>query len=283
MKSDDTIYALSSGAGRAGIAVVRISGALSENVIERFCGRRPDARLVSLRKLRDPETSEIIDEALVLWLPGPATVSGEDMAEFHVHGSQAVLAHLFRCFGDIENLRLAEPGEFTKRAFANGQMDLVEVEGLSDLLDAKTEGQRRLAMRLFLDQSSSVYEEWRARLLQALALIEASIDFSDEEDVALDAFDQAKAEIALLQAELGAACVQSRRVGLMRSGVKVVIAGAPNVGKSSLLNVLAKRPAAIVSAKAGTTRDVIEVNLDLNGFQFTKRRHLLNFISKVNL
>jgi tRNA modification GTPase len=265
MNSEDTIFALSSGSGRAGIAVVRISGSRSRDLIEMFAGRCPEPRKAVVRKLRDPTSATVIDEMLVLWFPSPATVTGEDMAEFHVHGSAAVVAELFRCFGNTVGLRLAEPGEFTRRAYVNGRMDLVEVEGLSDLLEAKTETQRRLAMRQFLGDSSSIYDVWRSRLLMALALIEAGIDFSDEEDVASDAFAQAIVQVIDLRDELFLAVAQSSRVGLLRSGVKVVIAGVPNVGKSSLLNALAKRPAAIVSADAGTTRDVIEVNLDLGG------------------
>lgn len=265
MNSSDTIYALSSGAGRAGIAVVRISGPLSNMLIVKFGGQCPEPRIASVRKLRDPANGTVIDEVLVLWLPAPTTVTGEDILELHLHGSAAVVAELFRCFGNIAGLRIAEAGEFTRRAFVNGRMDLVEVEGLADLLDAKTEGQRRLAMRLFLGEASSVYDLWRSRLLIALALIEAGIDFSDEEDVARDAFSQAMVQVADLRDTLVLALAQSGRVGLLRTGVKVVIAGAPNVGKSSLLNALAKRPAAIVSAEAGTTRDVIEVHLSLGG------------------
>jgi tRNA modification GTPase len=263
MNKTDTIFALSSGAGRAGIAVVRLSGPASGMLLNHFAGGVVKPRHASLRAITID--NEIIDQALVLWLPGPGTVTGEDMAEFHLHGSGAIVARLFSAFGEIVDLRLAEAGEFTRRAFVNGRMDLVAVEGLSDLLEAQTESQRRLAMRQFLGAASSQYDSWRSSLLTALSLIEAAIDFSDEEDVARDAVAQARAQLLVLKSELELAVAQSTRVGLLRSGVRVVIAGEPNVGKSSLLNALAMREVAIVSPQAGTTRDVIDVTLNLGG------------------
>ena len=260
----DTIFALSSGHGRAGIAVVRLSGDLAGQALAELAGIIPAPRHAALRKLVGADGS-VIDEAMVLFFPGPNSVTGEDVAELHIHGSPAIVERLLGELGTKPGFRFAEAGEFTRRAFANGKLDLVEVEGLADLLSATGEAQRKLAMRQFLGEASEVYNTWRLAVISALSLFEASIDFSDEDDVAAKAQNAAWPKIKSLVVELEAALVQSEKFGAIRSGLRVVIAGAPNVGKSSLLNVLVGRDAAIVSPIAGTTRDVLESHLLLAG------------------
>ncbi len=263
-----TIYALSSGQGRAGIAVVRVSGTQAAKVLENLAGAITPPRIASVRKLTSHD-GFIIDQAMVLWLPKPHTVTGEDVVEFHLHGSPAILDVLFKEFALIPGVRPAEAGEFTKRAFENGKLDLVEVEGLADVLSANGEAQRRLAMRQFLGEASAVYEKWRSDIIAALALFEASIDFVEEEDVASQARAMAKPAIERLIGELERALVLSAQNTLVRNGLKVVIAGAPNVGKSSLLNALVDRDAAIVSPIAGTTRDIVEAQVNFAGVGIT--------------
>jgi tRNA modification GTPase len=260
-----TIYALSSGSGRAGIAVIRVSGSKASIVLQSLVGELPKPRFASLRHLKSD--GELIDQALVLWLPGPATVTGEDMAEFHVHGSAAVVTRLFSVLSKFEDVVLAEPGAFTRRAFENGRLDLVEVEGLADLLSSQTESQRRLAMRQFMGEASAVYENWRAQLTAALAMLEAAIDFVDEDDVVQDAWNHVRPNVEKLQRELLQAVELSGKAGAVRDGLKLVIAGPPNAGKSSLMNWLVGREAAIVSPIAGTTRDVVERVIDFHGAQ----------------
>ena len=260
----DTIFALSSGHGRAGIAVVRLSGPLAGQALTDLTGSIPPARHAALRILRGTDGS-VIDEAMVLFFAAPNSVTGEDVAELHVHGSPAVVERLLGELGTKPGFRFAEAGEFTHRAFANHKLDLVEVEGLADLLSATGEAQRKLAMRQFLGEASEVYNAWRLAVISALSLFEASIDFSDEDDVAVKAQNAAWPRIRDLVSEIEAALVQSEKFGAIRSGLRVVIAGAPNVGKSSLLNVLAGREAAIVSHIAGTTRDVVESHLQISG------------------
>jgi len=262
---DDTVFALSSGQGRAGIAVIRISGTGAAGALEILTGAAlPAARRAVVRRLSDPDSGEHLDQALVLWLPGPGTVTGEDMAELHVHGSRAVVAGVLDALGALAHMRLAEPGEFTRRAFANGRMDLTQVEGLADLIDAETAGQRRLALAQAEGALATRCADWKSRLVKALALIEAEIDFSDEE-LPEGLSDQAVSMISAVQAEMADVLVSARAGEVMRDGVQVAILGPPNVGKSSLLNRLAGRDAAIVSDISGTTRDIIEVRLDLGG------------------
>ena len=265
MIEPETIYALSSGLGRAGIAVVRVSGPQAKFIVEAVAGSVPKPRLMGLRQLKSRDGLEVIDQALVLWMPGPSTVTGEDVAEFHVHGSPVVVSRLFVELAKFENVRPAEAGAFTRRAFENGRMDLLEVEGLADLLSANTDSQRRLAMRQFLGEASDVYESWRTQLLSALALLEASIDFVEEDDVVARAWKQVRPIVDNLVVELAAALDSASRAGTVRDGLRLVIAGPPNVGKSSLLNKLVGRDAAIVSALAGTTRDVVEAAIDFEG------------------
>lgn len=265
MDEMSTIYALSSAPGRAGIAVVRVSGPRAGAVIDALSPPRPKDRYAALRHIRDPGTAETLDDGLVLWLAAPRTETGEDMAEFHLHGGPAVVKSVLAALGRQPGCRLAEPGEFARRAFENGRIDLAQVEGLADLIEAETDAQRRQAMRQMGGALSQLYEGWRAELIQACALVESAIDFSDEADVAADAFERARAIVAKLEPAIRAHLDDDHRGEILRDGFRVVLAGPPNVGKSSLLNALARRDAAIVSEEAGTTRDVIEVRLDLEG------------------
>jgi tRNA modification GTPase len=265
MTTGDTIFALSSGHGRAGVAVIRISGPRARTVLERMAGGCPAPRAAALRRVRDPLTREVLDGGLVLWFPAPNSETGEDMAELQVHGGRAVVAGVLAAAGKIEGCRLAEPGEFARRAFENGKLDLTGVEGLADLIDAETAAQRRQALRQADGALAKLYGGWRAQLIEAMALLEAAIDFSDEADVARDAEATARARAGALRDEIARHLDDGHRGELVRDGFQVVLAGAPNAGKSSLLNALARRDVAIVSEEAGTTRDVIEVKLDLEG------------------
>lgn len=263
--SEDTIYSLSSGAGRSGVAVIRVSGPSSGAAVKSLARRLPEPRRASVCRLTHPQTQVPIDEALVLWLPGPASFTGEDTAEFHVHGGRAVMAATLDALGSLEGLRPAQAGEFTKRAFMNGRLDLVAVEGLADLVAAETEVQRRLALFHSSGGASAVFEAWRGEIIQILAWLEAAIDFVDEAGVAETALSEAKPRLTRLSEAMRDKLDDRRRGERIRDGVRIVLAGPPNVGKSSLLNRLALREAAIVSATPGTTRDVIEVHLDLAG------------------
>ncbi len=249
----------------AGIAVIRMSGSRAGKVLGSVAGSLPLPRLASVRQLRHPTSREIIDQGLVLWMPGPLSSTGEDVAEFHVHGSMAVIDALFDAFRAFEGVRLAESGEFTRRAFVNGRMDLVEAEGLADLLQARTDAQRRMAIHHMLGHASSQYETWRREMISLLSRLEATIDFVEEDGVAAAALIDVRPKTLDLIASLKKAVAEAGRAGALRSGVKVVLAGAPNVGKSTLLNLIAAREAAIVSSRPGTTRDVIEVSIVLGG------------------
>jgi tRNA modification GTPase len=260
-----TIYALSSGHGRAGVAVIRISGPRAGEVLERMAGGRPGPRVAMLRAVRDPQSGEVLDGGLVLWFPAPKSETGEDMAELQVHGGRAVIAGVLAAIGKIDGCRLAEPGEFARRAFENGKLDLTGVEGLADLIEAETAAQRRQALRQADGALARLYGGWRKQLIEAMALLEAAIDFSDEGDVARDAEAMGRAEVLRLRDDIARHLDDGHRGEVLREGFQVVLAGPPNAGKSSLLNALARREVAIVSDEAGTTRDVIEVKLDLEG------------------
>jgi tRNA modification GTPase len=262
---ENTIYSLSSGAGRAGVAVIRVSGPDAAAAVKALARRVPAPRRASLCRLMHPQDATVIDEALVLWLPGPESFTGEDTAEFHVHGGRAVVAATLDALGTLEGLRPAQAGEFTRRAFMNGRLDLVAVEGLADLIAAETEVQRKLAQFHSGGGASAVFEAWRAEMIQVLARLEAAIDFVDEAGVAEAAMSEASPRLALLLGRMRTKLDDRHQGERIREGVRIVLAGPPNVGKSSLLNRLAQREAAIVSAIPGTTRDVIEVHLDLAG------------------
>jgi tRNA modification GTPase len=264
-----TIFALSSGRPPAAIAVVRVSGPRAGVALEKLIGRVPEPRRAALARVRDPASGEVIDEALALWFPGPHSETGEDVAELQLHGGQAVVAGVLEALAAIEGCRPAEAGEFTRRAFENGRLDLTAVEGLADLIAAETPAQRRLAFRQLKGLIGDRAEAWRRRLIEALALVEARIDFSDEADVPEDLVGPALHAAQQLRSEIGGVLADGRRGERLRDGLVVAIAGPPNAGKSTLLNRLARREAAIVSPQPGTTRDVIEVHLNLDGYPVT--------------
>ncbi|RWA59495.1 tRNA uridine-5-carboxymethylaminomethyl(34) synthesis GTPase MnmE [Mesorhizobium sp.] len=265
MVSKDSIVALSSGRLPAGIAVIRISGPKTRFVVETMVGTVKD-RFTTLRSLRAPDGS-IIDHGLVVFFPGPGSFTGEDVAEFHVHGSRAVAAKMLETITGFESVRHAEPGEFTRRAFLNGKLDLTETEALADLVNAETEAQRRFAMRNAEGAQSELYSSWRRRLIHARAMIEAEIDFADEEDVPGSVSEAVWSDVAAMIDEIERHIQGFKAAEIIRDGFEVVILGAPNAGKSSLFNALAKREAAIVTDEPGTTRDLLEVVLDLNGMR----------------
>jgi len=264
----ETIYALSSGRPPAAIAVVRISGPRAGAALKALTGRIPDPRKAALARVRGRD-GEIVDQALALWFPGPQSETGEDVAELQLHGGHAVVAAVFAALAQIDGLRPAEAGEFTRRAFENGKLDLTAVEGLADLVMAETEGQRRQAFRQMTGALRDRAENWRTQLIQALALVEARIDFSDEADVPQDLVTPALQIARSLEGDIASVLAEGNRGERLREGFVVAIAGPPNAGKSTLLNRIAKREAAIVSPYAGTTRDVIEVHLDLGGLPVT--------------
>ncbi|WP_108520091.1 tRNA uridine-5-carboxymethylaminomethyl(34) synthesis GTPase MnmE [Bradyrhizobium algeriense] len=265
---DQTIFALSSGRPPSAIALVRVSGSQAGKIVTALAGKLPSPR-VATRALLGDVGQRPIDDAVVLWFPGPASATGEDVAEFHVHGGRAVLAALFAALSGFEDVRPAEPGEFTRRAFENGKLDLTEAEGLDDLIHADTDRQRRQALRQLKGLLGDRARDWRARIIEAAALIEAGIDFSDEGDVPAELIAPALAKVKALLVEIEEVLAGQGRSEQLRDGLVVAIAGPPNVGKSTLMNQLARREVAIVSPHAGTTRDVIEVQLDLDGYPVT--------------
>jgi tRNA modification GTPase len=260
----DTIFAPATAAGRAAVAVVRLSGPGTAEAVRALAGRLPAARRAGLRRLKDRKGREI-DQALVLWMPAPASYTGEDTAELHVHGGPAVVSALLEALAG-QGLRLAEPGEFTRRAFENGKLDLAQAEGVADLIDAETEQQRRQALSQLEGRLSDVQARWREALTEALAYFEAAVDFPDEE-LPADVAARAQPVLKALAAELETAVADAERGERVREGFRIAIVGAPNAGKSSLLNALAERDAAIVTATPGTTRDVIEVPVVLGGYK----------------
>jgi tRNA modification GTPase len=265
---DQTIFALSSGRPPSAIAIVRVSGTEAGTVLKKLAGKIASPRLATRALLRDT-SGEAIDDAVVLWFPGPASATGEDVTEFHVHGSRAVLASLFATLSAMRNLRAAEPGEFTRRAFENGKLDLTEAEGLDDLIHADTDRQRRQALRQLKGLLGDKARDWRAQVIEASALIEAGIDFSDEGDVPAELIAPALTRIKALLGDVTNVLAAQGHAERLREGLVVAIAGPPNVGKSTLMNQLARREVAIVSPHAGTTRDIIEVQLDLDGYPVT--------------
>ena len=261
-----TIFALSTGPGISGIAIVRISGEDTIKVIKLLTNASiPEPRVATLRKINKINTSELIDEGIILWFPGPDSYTGEDMAEFHIHGSKAVIDALHSSISQIENCRLAEPGEFTKLAFQNGKINLLKAESIADLISAETEIQRQQAVKIMDGQSSETFNSLREKLLKILSNIEAKIDFPDE-DLPQDILNNTKkisSEVILSIKKI----LNDQRVGeRIREGFKIAIIGPTNAGKSSLLNLLSNRDVAIVSEVAGTTRDVIETHLNIEGY-----------------
>jgi tRNA modification GTPase len=259
----DTIFAKASGAGQAALAVLRLSGPRAGDVLARLAGRLPAPRQASLRRIRHPATGEVLDQALVLWFPGPRSYTGEDLAELHLHGGRAVLAGVADALVGL-GCRPAERGEFTRRAFIHGRLDLTQAEAIADLIAAETDAQRRQALRQADGALSRLYEGWTARATRLLAHQEAAIEF-DMDDLPTDLSDRARAAASDLAAEIAAHLDDARRGERLREGLSLAILGAPNAGKSSLLNALVEREAAIVSPLAGTTRDVVEVRFDLGG------------------
>ena len=260
-----TIFALSSGAPPAAIAVIRISGPEAASALVALCGRLPEPRRARVARLRDPANGGLLDQALVLWLPGPGTATGEDCAELHLHGGRAVVAAVERALATLAGLRRAEPGEFTRRAFANGRIDLAEAEGLADLLGAETELQRQLAMAMAGGTFSRTVDRWRGDLLALSAGVEAALDFADEDDVA--PAECSKWNISPLRREL-ADWLHRPRAEVLREGFRVVLAGPPNAGKSTLFNALVGSDAAITSPIPGTTRDLVSRTVALDGIPF---------------
>jgi tRNA modification GTPase len=265
---DQTIFALSSGRPPSAISIVRVSGPQAGAALTLLAGKIPVPRMATRALLRD-RIRQPIDDAVALWFPGPASATGEDVAEFHVHGGRAVLAALFAALLDLDHVRAAEPGEFTRRAFENGKLDLTEAEGLDDLIHADTDRQRGQALRQLKGLLGDRARDWRAQIIEASAWIEAGIDFSDEADVPAELIAPALKKIKALLGEIQQVLAAQGHSERLREGLVVAIAGPPNVGKSTLMNQLARREVAIVSPHAGTTRDVIEVQLDLDGYPVT--------------
>ena len=261
-----TIYALSSGSGISGIAVIRVSGKKTAEVIKKLTGAKlPRPRVATLKKLNKNGGKETIDEGVVIWFPAPNSYTGEDLAEFHVHGSRAVINAMHSAISKIKNCRLAEPGEFTKRAFQNGRINLLKAESIADLISSETEIQRKQAIKIMSGKSADAYNSWRKKLLKILSHVEAKIDFPDE-DLPKKIIKEIRKTSNIVLKEIKKK-LNDQKVGeRIREGFKIAIIGPPNSGKSSLLNYLSKRDVAIVSEIAGTTRDVIETHLNLDGY-----------------
>ena len=263
----DTIFAQATAVGRAGVSIVRVSGPVAHDVCSQMVGKLPAPRGSALRMVKGAD-GEFIDQALVLRFDGPDSFTGEDVVELHLHGSIAIIRRTLVELGNFDGVRLAEPGEFTRRALENGRLDLVQVEGLADLIEAETEAQRKQALRVLSGALGSKIEGWRVALIRAAALLEATIDFADE-DVPVDVSDEVRELLGTVDAELAIEIEGTKAAERIRAGFEVAIVGAPNVGKSTLLNRLAGRDAAITSNIAGTTRDVIEVRMDVGGLPVT--------------
>jgi len=261
-----TIYALSSGPGISGVSIIRVSGPDTKNVIKKLTGKEiPCPRMATLRKINNINTSELIDEGIIIWFPGPESYTGEDMAEFHVHGGKAVVMAVQEAISNIENCKLAEAGEFTKLAFQNGKINLLKAESIADLISAETEIQRKQAVKIMKGKSSEKFNELRAKLLKILSFVEAKIDFPDE-DLPAENLKKIKKDSSEVLNEINK-ILDDQKVGeIIREGFKIAIVGPTNAGKSSLLNNLSNREVAIVSEIAGTTRDVVETHLNIDGY-----------------
>lgn len=264
----DTIYAFATAPGRAGVALLRLSGPHAGAALRALAGRLPTPRRARVTRFHDPRSGELIDRGIALFFPAPRSLTGEDIAEIHVHGGRAVASALLEALATQPGLRLAEPGEFSRRAFLNGKLDLTEAEGIADLVAAETAAQRRQALRQMAGDAGRLYETWRTRLLRAQARVEAEIDFPDE-GLPPDLAAAVAAQLAEIKGEIASFLGDNHRGERLREGLAVAVLGPPNAGKSSLVNALARRDVAITAATAGTTRDVIEVALDLAGFPVT--------------
>jgi tRNA modification GTPase len=267
--STDTIFALASGAGRAAVAVIRVSGPSARRVLTRFSGLDPQPRLAHYARFRDPESGETLDRGLALFFPGPASATGEDCAEVHLHGGPAVVGGVLAALAREPGLRAAEPGEFARRAFLNGKLDLSQVEALADLIESRTAFQRRQALRLAGGALRRQTEGWRGAIVEAMALVESDLDFADEAEVSGVSTGELEKLLASTLESIDKALASAPASERLRDGFLVLILGPPNAGKSTLLNALARREAAIVSDEPGTTRDLIEVDLDLGGLPIT--------------
>ena len=262
----DTVFAPSTAPGMAAIAIIRLSGPAAAETYAHLAGRRPEqARCLRLECLRDPTSGDVLDQALAAWFPAPNSFTGEDMVELHVHGGRATVQGVMDVLATLTGLRVADPGEFSLRAFRNGRMDLTAAEGLADLVAADTAAQRRQALLQMDGALERIYEGWRSRLIDAMGLLEATIDFSDQ-DIPDGLLDAVAETVSVMSMEIARHLDDKGRGEALRDGFQVAILGPPNVGKSSLLNLLAGRDAAIVAETAGTTRDVIEVRMDLQGY-----------------
>ena len=261
-----TIYALSTGPGTSGVAIIRISGSASAEVIKKLTNKEiPKPRVATLRKINNINTSELIDEGIILWFPGPESYTGEDMAEIHIHGGKAVVLAVQKEISNVKNCRIAEPGEFTKLAFQNGKINLLKAEGIADLISAETEIQRSQAAKIMNGKSSKKFNELREKLLKILSFVEAKIDFP-EEDIPEENLKKIKKDSLDVQYQINK-ILNDQKVGeIIREGFKIAIVGPTNAGKSSLLNKISNREVAIVSEIAGTTRDVVETHLNIDGF-----------------
>lgn len=264
----DTIFAPATALGRAALAIVRISGPRAAAALETLAGKLPAPRRLTRRTLQDSRTNETLDDALVVLFPGPASATGEDVVELHLHGGRAVVAAVCDRLALIEGLRLADPGEFTRRAFLNDRIDLTTAEGIHDLVDAETDAQRRQALRQATGGLAAALDGWRVALIDAMARLEAFIDFPDE-DLPESLQDEIRVRLDTLRGDMERAMADGGRAERVRDGLRIAILGAPNAGKSTLLNWLAQREVAIVSATAGTTRDVLEVQMDIGGYAVT--------------
>lgn len=268
MDTEQSIFALASAAGRAGIAVIRLSGGHTKAALAHLKCTLPPPRKAVRARFMDPASGELLDDGLLLWFPAPHSFTGEDVAELHVHGGRAVIDSILNALNAVPGLRPAEPGEFTRRAFANDKMDLTQAEALADLVDAETSAQQKQALRQMGGALKELYDDWRHRLVQALAHLEAVIDFPDE-DLPPHVADKVWGEVGDLEKAISAHVNDDRRGERIRDGLMIAILGPPNAGKSSLLNALARREAAIVSAIPGTTRDIVEVHMNLAGYAVT--------------